>query len=86
MWLKISTSPGLIFRFYGIKSQARWKKLESKIIWHMSIHRTLMYKLTHHDTKLGAVQKLRNSQRGEGVNDFVTYRSIYFEGEGVFMK
>ena len=32
--------------------------------------------------KLGAVQKLRNVQRGEGVDDFVTYRHVYFEGEG----
>ena len=31
---------------------------------------------------LGAVQKLRNGQRGERVNDFVTYRYAYFEGEG----
>ena len=31
---------------------------------------------------LGAVQKLRNVQRGEGVDDFVTYCYVYFEGEG----
>ena len=33
---------------------------------------------------LGAIQKLRNGQKGEGVDDFVTYRYVYFEGEGVF--
>ena len=32
------------------------------------------------DAKYGVVQKLRNSQRGEGVADFVTYRYVYFEG------
>ena len=32
---------------------------------------------------LGAVQKLRNGQRGEGVDDFVTYCYVYFEVEGV---
>ena len=31
---------------------------------------------------IGAVQKLRNAQRGEGVDDFVTYRYVNFEGEG----
>ena len=31
--------------------------------------------------KKEAIQKLRNDQRGEGVDDFVTYRYIYFEGE-----
>ena len=30
----------------------------------------------------GAVRKLRNGQRGEVVDDFVTYRHVYFEGEG----
>ena len=30
----------------------------------------------------GAIQKLLNGQRGEGVDDFVTYRYVYFEGEG----
>ena len=34
----------------------------------------------------GAIQKLRNSQRGEGVKDIVTYRYIYFEGKGVFYE
>ena len=29
---------------------------------------------------IGAVQKLRNGQRGEGVDDFVTYRYAYFRG------
>ena len=29
----------------------------------------------------GAVQKLRNDQRGEGVDDFVTYSHAYFEGD-----
>ena len=29
---------------------------------------------------LGAVQKLRNGQRGEGVADFVVYRCVYFGG------
>ena len=29
-----------------------------------------------------AVQKLRNAQRGEGVDDFVTYRYVNFEGGG----
>ena len=32
--------------------------------------------------RIGTVQKLRNDQRGEGVNDFVTYRYVHFEGEG----
>ena len=31
---------------------------------------------------IGTIQKLRNDQRGEGVDDFVTYRYVYFEGEG----
>ena len=31
---------------------------------------------------LGAVQKLRNVKRGEGVDDFVTYRYVNFEGGG----
>ena len=35
---------------------------------------------------LGAIQKLRNGQRGEGVHDFVTNRYVYFEGEGVFFE
>ena len=30
----------------------------------------------------GAVQKLLNAQRGEGVDDFVTYRYVNFEGQG----
>ena len=30
----------------------------------------------------GAIQKLRNVQRGEGFDDFVTYHYEYFEGEG----
>ena len=30
---------------------------------------------------LGAIQKLRNGQRGEEVDDFVRYRYVYFEGE-----
>ena len=35
---------------------------------------------------LGVIQKLHNSQRG-GIEDFVTYRYVYFEGEGrYFMK
>ena len=35
----------------------------------------------------GAVQKSRNGQRGEGVDDFVTYCYVYFEGAGgYFMK
>ena len=35
----------------------------------------------------GAIQKLRNGQRGEGVEHFVTYRDVYFEVEGgYFMK
>ena len=29
-----------------------------------------------------AVQKLHNGQRGEGVDGFVTYGCVYFEGEG----
>ena len=33
--------------------------------------------------KKAANQKLRNGQKREGVNDFVTYRYVYFEGEGV---
>ena len=33
-------------------------------------------------TLLGAIQKLRNGQRGEGVDDFVTYCYVYFEGGG----
>ena len=32
--------------------------------------------------KNGAVQKLRNGQRGEGNDDFVTYRYVYLWGEG----
>ena len=32
---------------------------------------------------LGAIQKLRNGQKGEGVDDFVTYRYVYFEEEGI---
>ena len=35
---------------------------------------------------LGTIQKLRNAQRGEGVDDFVTYRYVYFEGEGVIYE
>ena len=35
---------------------------------------------------LGAIQKLRNGQRGEGVHDFVTNRYVYFEGGGYFSK
>ena len=31
---------------------------------------------------LGAVQKLRSGQRGEGVDDFVAYRYIYLRGRG----
>ena len=34
----------------------------------------------------GAVQKLRKGQRREGVSHFVTYRYVYFEGEGVFYE
>ena len=35
----------------------------------------------------GAVQKLCNGQRGEGVDDFVTYRYVYFWGNDIyFMK
>ena len=34
----------------------------------------------------GAIQKLRNSQRGEGVDDFVTYRYVYFEEEGGILQ
>ena len=30
----------------------------------------------------GAVKKLRNGQRGEGVDDFVTYRYVYLRGRG----
>ena len=30
---------------------------------------------------LGAIQKLRNGQKGEEVDDFVTYRYVYFEEE-----
>ena len=33
----------------------------------------------------GAIQKLRNGQRGEGVDDFVTYRYVNFEGEGGYL-
>ena len=33
-------------------------------------------------SSIGAIQKLRNVQRGEGVDDFVTYSYVYFEGEG----
>ena len=29
--------------------------------------------------KLGAIQKLRNGQSGERVDDFVAYRYVYFE-------
>ena len=32
--------------------------------------------------KKGAIQKLRNTQRGEGVDDFFTYRFVNFEGRG----
>ena len=35
---------------------------------------------------LGAVQKLRNSPRGEGVDDFFTYRYVYLRGRGVFYE
>ena len=38
--------------------------------------------LFNHFKFLGAVQTLRNVQRGEGVTDFVTYRYVYFEGGG----
>ena len=34
----------------------------------------------------GAIQKLRNIQRGEVVNNFVTYRYVYFEGEGGILQ
>ena len=30
----------------------------------------------------GPIQKLRNCQCGEGVDDFVTYRYVLYEGEG----
>ena len=36
--------------------------------------------------RFGAIQKLRNGQRGEGVDDFVIYRYVYFEGKGVFYE
>ena len=42
--------------------------------------------LTELQTMIGAVQKLRNGQRGEGVDDFVTYRYVYVEGEGVIYE
>ena len=29
-----------------------------------------------------AVKKLRNGHRGEGFDDFVTFRYVYFEGGG----
>ena len=38
------------------------------------------------DLTIGAVQKLRNGQRGEGVDDFVTYCYIYLRGRGVFYE
>ena len=31
---------------------------------------------------LEAIQKLRKGQRGEGADDFLKYRYVYFEGEG----
>ena len=40
--------------------------------------------ILHLDFVLGTVQKLRNGQRGEGVDDFVTYRYVYLRGRGVF--
>ena len=38
------------------------------------------------ESKLGAIQKLRNGQKEEGVNDFVTYRYVYFEGKGDILR
>ena len=31
---------------------------------------------------LGAIQKIHNCRRGEGVDDFIIYRYVYLEGEG----
>ena len=40
-----------------------------------------------HKIALRAIQKLRNAQRGEGVDDFVTYRYVNLEGgRGYSMK
>ena len=38
------------------------------------------------ESKLGPIQKLRNKWRGEGVNDFITYRYVYFEREGGILR
>ena len=35
---------------------------------------------------LGAIQKLHNGKRGEGVDDFVTYRYVYIERGRVFYE
>ena len=37
-------------------------------------------------TDLGALQKLRNGQRVDGVDDFVTFRYVYLRGKEYFMK
>ena len=42
----------------------------------------LLFKMYLYVITFGAVQKLRNGQRGEGVTDIVTYRYVYFWGEG----
>ena len=34
----------------------------------------------------GAIQKLRDGQRGGGLEYFVAYRYVYFQGEGVFYE
>ena len=34
-------------------------------------------------TQVRGVQKLRNGQRGEGFDDFFTYRYVYLRGRGI---
>ena len=48
---------------------------------------TLIYSTNSNKPLQGAIKKLRDGLRGEGINDFVTYCYIYFEGEGgYFLK
>ena len=71
-----------IWRNTEIVSYISWRISENTdIVGHGSFEfwRT-EYGKSFHPRTLGAVQKLRNGQRVEGVDDFVTYRYVYFWG------